>query len=148
MCKIEIKNRWSGKVVFSFESKENTIAETVNNANLSGTNLSGTDLRETDLRGTNLRGTNLRGTDLRGTDLSGANLRGTDLSGANLDFSCLPLWCGSLEMKTDKKLRIQIAYHLLSLIKFAENSDEEDKKIFEAVKDYANKIHRTDVHKL
>ena len=34
--------------------------------------------------------------DLSNANLSSANLRGTDLRGANLDYSCWPLWCGSL----------------------------------------------------
>ena len=59
----------------------------------------------------------LRGANLRGANLQDADLRGADLQGANLDFSCWPLWCGSLGVKGDEKLVGQLAYHLFDLIK-------------------------------
>lgn len=31
-----------------------------------------------------------------------------DLRGANLDFSCCPLWCGSLQVKADKRFACQL----------------------------------------
>lgn len=86
--------------------------------------------------------------DLRGDCLSKANLCGSDLRGVNLDFSCLPLWCGSLTMKTDERQRIQIAYHFISLIKYGFDVTEEEKKIYEYVRNYANKFHRGDVERL
>ena len=52
---------------------------------------------------------------LQGADLRGADLRGADLQGANLAFSCLPLWCGSLCIKADRRLVAQIAFHLAAL---------------------------------
>ena len=58
----------------------------------------------------------LTGADLTGADLTDANLRGADLTGANLDFSCWPLWCGSLGVKVDKRIACQLAYHLCALI--------------------------------
>jgi len=86
---------------------------------------------------------------LSGADLSGANLSGADLRYANLDFSCLSLSCNSLNFKSDEKQRIQIAYHLLSLMKHEkENITEEEKKIFDFVKGYANKFHRNEVNRL
>ncbi len=45
-----------------------------------------------------------------------ADLRWTDLLGADLDFSCLPLWCGSLGMIVDRKIAAQIAAHFCALI--------------------------------
>ena len=51
--------------------------------------------------------------DLSEANLSGANLRGADLSGANLDMSCWPLWCGSLGVKIDEKLKKQLMYHVI-----------------------------------
>jgi len=50
-----------------------------------------------------ISGADISGADLRGADLSGADFSRADLSGVDLDFSCLPLWCGSLEAKFDKK---------------------------------------------
>ena len=79
-------------------------------ANLRRANLCGADLCEADLREADLRGADLRGADLRGADLCGANLRG-----ANLDYSCWPLWCGSIGVKADRRLFAQLLYHLCSL---------------------------------
>ena len=86
----EIKNRWTGEVLFSCEipdgmesgmiarhAFETAIAE---DANLRDANLRGADLEDA-----NLRDANLRGADLRGADLEDANLRGADLRGANLE---------------------------------------------------------------
>ena len=76
---IEIKNRFTGKVIFRVHS------DTLCGADLCGADLSGANLRGADLCGANLRGANLRGANLRGANLSGANLRGADLCGAILD---------------------------------------------------------------
>ncbi len=72
--KIEIKNRWSGAVIFSHECEGNTMAITAREAVKIGANLSGA----------NLSGANLSGANLSGANLSGANLSGANLSGANL----------------------------------------------------------------
>jgi len=81
--KIEIKSVF-GKVLFEFEKENNTIKDTLIEANLYGANLRGANLREADLYGANLRGANLREADLRGANLYGANLYGANLRGANL----------------------------------------------------------------
>ena len=62
--KIEIRNRWTGSVVFEYTKEGNTITETVLEA----------------IR----RGADLRDTDLYGADLCNADLRGANLCGANL----------------------------------------------------------------
>ena len=129
-------------------------------ANLSGANLSWADLIKADLSGANLSGADLSGANLseadlseanlikanlNGADLSETNLSGADLSGANLDFSSLPLWCGSLKMKTDAKQRKQIAYHLASLfINSEEPLTDEEKQLLDVIKPYANQFHRVD----
>ena len=102
--KIEIKNRWTGSILFEYSSIDNTIAKTLiealksgadlcgadlyganlRGANLCGADLCGADLREANLYGADLCGANLRGADLYGADLCGANLRGADLYGADL----------------------------------------------------------------
>ena len=84
----------------------------------------------------------LKGADLRDTNLRGADLRGANLRGANLDYSCIPLWCGSLRMKTDERQRKQIAYHLASLFVHAESISDEEKTIYRAIANYANGFHR------
>ena len=87
--KIEIKNRWTGNILFEYLSENNTIKKTVSEAiksgaNLREANLCGADLREANLRGANLCGADLRGANLCGADLRGANLCGADLREANL----------------------------------------------------------------
>ena len=54
--KLEITNRWTGKVLFEFETENNTILKTLQEAVKQGANLGGADLREADLRGANLGG--------------------------------------------------------------------------------------------
>ena len=97
--KIEIKNRFTGSLLFEWESENNTIKETVfealktranlSDANLFGANLSdadlfGADLSRANLFGANLYDANLFGANLSDADLSRANLSGANLSGANL----------------------------------------------------------------
>ena len=106
------------------------------------------DLRGADLRGADLRGADLRGANLRGANLSGANLSDANLRGANLDLSCLPLWCGSLTARTDRRLRVQLCFHFLSWIKNAGNADADELEILEKLRNYANEFHRQDVERL
>lgn len=119
-------------------------------ADLSDTDLSGADLSSADLYKTNLRNADLSGADLTNADLSCTNLHdsdltGADLTGALLDFSCLPLWCGSLNMKIDKKIFCQLLYHALRAGKSVE-----DKEVAEFLTDpkalaLANQFHRAEV---
>ena len=92
--KIEIRNRWTGSVVFEYTKEGNTITETVldairRGADLRGANLRGADLRDANLRCANLCDANLRDADLYGADLRGADLRGADLRSADLCGACL-----------------------------------------------------------
>ncbi len=86
--KVEIKNRWTGSVLFSYESsasdKDSALREEVVKAAKDGANLIGANLSEADLSGANLRGVNLRGADLGGASLRDADLRDANLRGANL----------------------------------------------------------------
>ena len=108
-------------------------------ADLSHADLSGADLSDADLRDANLKYANLRDADLTGADLRGANLRD-----ANLDYSCLPLWCGSLEAHFDDRQLVQIAYHLVKSGLQSKNASEETKKELSKLIDFANKFHRVD----
>ena len=54
-------------------------------------------------------------------DLSDADLSGADLSGADIDYSCLPLWCGSLTANMDDRQVKQLLYHTLSIVKHSNN---------------------------
>ena len=98
------------------------------------------NLKGADLKGANLKGADLRYADLRGADLNGADLRYADLRGANIDFSCYPLWCGSLGLKADKRLACQLAYHLCSM----QCDDTEFVKMRNSVLSFANQFHRAD----
>jgi len=68
--KIEIKNKWTGKVLFEYKSKNNSILKTLKeglseDADLRGADLRGADLRDADLQDAYLRGAYLRGADLK-----------------------------------------------------------------------------------
>ena len=116
----------------------------LSHADLSGADLSDANLRYANLRCANLRCANLRCANLRHASLSGADLSGADLSGADLDYSCLPLWCGSLEAHFDDKQLVQIAYHLVKSGLQSKNASEEAKKELSKLIDFANKFHRVD----
>jgi hypothetical protein len=95
-------------------------------ANLSRANLSEADLREANLRAANLGRADLHGADLRWVDLGGANLHGADLSGADLDFAAWPLWCGGTLAKLDRRLSLQLIYHVF-------NQEHQDPEILAAL---------------
>ena len=90
------------------------------------------DLREADLRGANLRG----------ADLHRADLHRADLRGADIDFSCLPLWCGSLSAHFDDRQLRQIAYHLVRAGLQSKNASPETKAELAKLIDFANGFHR------
>ena len=111
--KIDIKSVF-GNVLFSFEKENNTIKDTLveanlkdadleyanlkgaylkgasleyanlGNANLKGASLKGANLRDANLRNASLEYANLKGANLRGANLRGASLEGASLEGANL----------------------------------------------------------------
>ncbi len=87
--KFEIKNRWTGSILFEYEKEDNTLKYTVEKAvkekiDLEGANLEGANLEEANLEGANLRGANLEEANLEGANLRGANLEEANLEGANL----------------------------------------------------------------
>lgn len=67
-----------------------------------------------------------------------ADLRGANLRGADLDFSCWPLWCGSLAVKVCKRIAVQLAYHFCRL----DCDDPEYIAARNAILDFANQFHR------
>ncbi len=90
--KYEIKNRWSGELIYSTDANswEQVIKEArANGANLSGANLSDANLRSANLSGANLSYANLSYANLSYADLSGANLRYANLRYANLRYANL-----------------------------------------------------------
>jgi len=117
-------------------------------ANLRGAILCDADLRDAILCGADLCGADLRDANLRGADLRDANLRGAILCDADLDFSVLSFSCRSLKCKTNEKQRIQLMFHALSWMAYAESITDEEKAIYNLALDYANKFHRSDVGRL
>ena len=123
-------------------------------ANLSMAILTNADMRGAHLSGANLVGANLVGADISKVDLTGANLswadmtdadmRGADMRGVYLDYSCLPLWCGSLNVKVDKRIAVQLMYHACAL----DCDDPEYQELRQKCIAFANKMHRTDVRRL
>src|SRR3990167_7992211 len=103
--KFEIKNQYSGFVIFSLETDSLKLCVEVaikSGSDLSGAYLSWADLMGAvvskadlgkaylswaDLSGSDLSGAYLSWADLSGSDLSKANLSGSDLSGADLSGS-------------------------------------------------------------
>ncbi len=59
--KFEIKNRWTGSVLFEYEKEDNTLKETVEKAIEEGAYLEGAYLGGANLEEANLRGANLEG---------------------------------------------------------------------------------------
>jgi hypothetical protein len=92
--KIQIKNRFTGSVIFEHDEEKNSILLVVKLAIEFGANLSGANLSGADLSGANLRRANLIDANLSGADLSGADLRRANLRRANL--SCADLSCADL----------------------------------------------------
>ena len=109
-------------------------------------NLRGANLYDANLRGANLRGADLSGANLSGANLRGANLYDANLSGAGLDFSCWPLWCGSLHVKIDDRIAHQLIYHVCSAIISSPEVSDSIKNIMllQPVLGLANKFHRLD----
>ena len=115
-------------------------------ADLCGVILHGADLGGATLGGATLGDVTLGYVNLYGANLHGANLYGADLGGANIDFSCLPLWCGSLHVHFDNRQMIQILYHLLSVVSYSKYTSEEMRKalLTPELCEIANKFHRVD----
>lgn len=81
--RIDIKSIF-GNVLFSFEKENNTIKDTLEEANLRGADLGGANLEYADLGGANLRNANLKDANLEYANLEYADLRGANLRGAYL----------------------------------------------------------------
>lgn len=71
-----------------------------------------------------------------------AGLRGADLSGADLDFSCLPLWCGSLSAHFDDRQIIQFLYHTVKAGLSSPNVSADVKRELSKMVELANRFHR------
>jgi hypothetical protein len=90
---IQIKDRWTGKVLFTAEGLTTAAAAvmmavaagaSLDGASLDGANLAGADLDGASLDGASLVGARLDGASLVGASLVGARLDGASLAGASL----------------------------------------------------------------
>jgi hypothetical protein len=85
---IEIKNRFTGALIYKSETAETIRAAVVEaisaRANLAGANLAGANLADANLAGANLADANLAGANLAGANLAGANLADAYLADAYL----------------------------------------------------------------
>lgn len=98
------------------------------------------------LRGADLLNANLRGADLRSANLLDADLRCADLRDAKLDYSCWPLWCGSLDAYIDDRIARQLLYHLMRPCLVSPNVSEDFKRALftkELIAE-ANEFHRAE----
>ena len=109
-------------------------------ADLRGADLGEADLWRADLWRADLGETNLGEANLGEANLGGANLKGANLKGANLDYSCWPLWCGSLGVRVCKRIAAQLAYHFCRLV----CDDPEVIAAQNALIPLANQFHRVD----
>jgi hypothetical protein len=97
--KHQIKNRYTGGVLFECElpadtpsglAMRHTLEKAIQNkSDLQEANLQWANLRGADLRWANLQWADLQGADLQGANLQGANLQGADLQEANLQWANL-----------------------------------------------------------
>ena len=113
-------------------------------SDLRGSDLSYSDLSSSDLSSSDLSHSDLSRSDLRASDLRGSDLSYSDLRGANLDYSCLPLWCGSLSAHFDDRQLRQIAYHLVKAGLQSDNASDETKAELAKLVDFANQFHRVE----
>ena len=94
MIKIEIKNRFTGKIIFEFSKENNTIKDTVeeavkNKISLNGASLDRASLNGASLYGASLDRASLNNASLNGASLDGASLNRASLYGASLDRASL-----------------------------------------------------------
>ena len=107
-------------------------------AGLRGADFRGAGLRGADFRGANLLAANFMAANLLAANLLAANLTGADIRGADIDYSCWPLWCGSLDVKIDRRIFCQLAYHLCRVIV----DDDDCKEAQLMLGRLANEFHR------
>ena len=109
-------------------------------ADLRYANLRDADLQGADLQGANLQDADLQGANLQDASLRYANLRDASLRDADVDYSCWPLWCGSLGVQVDRRIAAQLAYHFCRL----DCDDPDYIEARNAIVNFANEFHRVE----
>ena len=104
------------------------------------------NLCDANLHGADLHRANLCGANLHGADLHRANLHDADLCDADLDYSCLPLWCGGLDINIDDRIAVQILYHLVRNVIGSINTSPEIKTLLSSneIIAAANRFHKSE----
>ena len=88
----------------------------------------------------------MQGANMRGANMQDADMQGADMQGADIDYSCWPLWCGSLKAHVDDRIAIQLLYHALSVVQHSPYVSENIKRtlLTPDVVEVANRFHRVD----
>ena len=118
----------------------------LSHSNLLCSNLLGSNMSHSDMSHSNLLDSNLRHSDLSHSNLLGSNLRHSDLSHSDIDYSCWPLWCGSLDVHIDDRIARQLLYHLMRPCLVSPDVSEDFKRALftKALIAEANKFHRAE----
>ena len=106
--------------------------------------LQGSDFASANLKNANFTYVNLCNADFLNADLTGACLGEANLKGVDFDYSCLPLWCGSLDAHFDDRQLKQIAYHLVKAGLQSKKASEEAKAELRKLVSFANGFHRAE----
>ena len=113
-------------------------------ADFCGAFLQGSDFASANLKNADFTWANLCDADFLNADLTGAYLGEANLKGVDFDYSCLPLWCGSLDAHFDDKQLKQIAYHLVKAGLQSKNASNETKTELRKLIPFANGFHRAE----
>ena len=120
-------------------------------ADMQGTDMQDADMQDADMQGAKMQGANMQYANMqvanmRGANMRGAKMQGADMQGADIDYSCWPLWCGSLKAHVDDRIAIQLLYHALSVVQHSPYVSENIKRtlLTPDVVEVANRFHRVD----
>lgn len=88
-----------------------------------------------------MNGANMNGVNMNEANMNEADIRGAYMdNGTDIDFSCWPLWRGSLGVHVGTRQWYQLAYHLCALI----IDDPACIEARNALLPLANKFHRAE----
>jgi uncharacterized protein YjbI with pentapeptide repeats len=132
-----------GKMKIKFKDGTEKDFANLRNADLSNACMGNADLSNADLSNADLSNADLSYANLRNADLRGASLSNANLSKAYLDFSCWPLWCGSMSPKIDKRLACQLLYHALRAMQSCDDPEVQEFLRCSTAITLANQFHRT-----
>jgi len=100
------------------------------------------DFRDANCTGASFYRANCTGVNFFGANCTMANFCHATLAGADFDFSSWPLWCGSLNVKIDKKIACQLIYHTLRAMQGCEDEEAQSILQIDQVVKFANQFHR------